>query len=161
MAFFPMFFDLEGLKILVVGAGRVGSRRIETLLSFGALITAVSLNPSRPILKLAEEEKIKLVHCDYRSFRETAKEKENGSLYFMVIAATGDLSVDELVMKDAKEMNAFVNVAGDRELSDFYFPGIAKEGMVTAGIIGDGVDHKLAKQATKQVEAFLQKNYRG
>lgn len=153
-----MFFDLLGLNVLVVGAGRVGSRRIETLIPFGAAITAVSLNPSRTILKLAEEEKIKLVHCDYRTFREAAR--EDGSLFFMVIAATGDLSVDELVMKDAKEMNAFVNVAGDRKRSDFYFPGIAKEGKVTAGIIGDGVDHKLAKQATKQVEAFLQKTYR-
>lgn len=157
MAFFPMFFDLEDQRVLVVGAGPVGSRRIETLLQFGALITVVALKPSEAVRKLAEEGQLQLFISDYNSYCEA--EGEKGTSFFMVVAATGVASVDEKIKRDAKAKNAFVNVAGDKEKSDFYFPGIAKEGFITAGIIAEGLDHKLAKQATKQVRAFLHKTY--
>ena len=41
MSYFPMFVDLEGKHVLAVGAGTIGSRRILTLLKFGAQVTAV------------------------------------------------------------------------------------------------------------------------
>lgn len=165
MAFFPMFFELEGKNVLVVGAGKVGSRRIEVLLRFDALVTVVSLSPSAEVLKLAKEGRITLVQADYRMIRESSgaelrRQAEGGlSSFFMVLAATGDLAVDELVREDACAMNAFVNVAGDREKSDFYFPGIAKDGAVTAGVIADGIDHGLAKRATRQIENFLKETF--
>lgn len=40
--YFPMFFCLSGRKVLVVGAGNIGTRRVETLLSFGADVLAVA-----------------------------------------------------------------------------------------------------------------------
>ena len=40
--YFPLFVDLEHKKITVVGAGRIASRRIRTLLEFGADITVVA-----------------------------------------------------------------------------------------------------------------------
>lgn len=40
--YFPMFFSLAGREVLVVGAGKIGSRRIETLLTFGASVLAVA-----------------------------------------------------------------------------------------------------------------------
>lgn len=165
MAFFPMFFELEGKRVLVVGAGRVGSRRIEALLRFDALVTVVSLSPSAEILKLAEDGSITLIQADYRVMRESSgaemmRQAAGGlSPFFMVLAATGDLTVDELVRADACVMNAFVNVAGDRTKSGFYFPGIAKDGAVTAGVIADGMDHGLAKRATKQIEIFLRETF--
>lgn len=42
MPYFPMFFSLAGREVLVVGAGKIGSRRIETMLSFGASVLAVA-----------------------------------------------------------------------------------------------------------------------
>ena len=44
MSYFPMFVDLEGKHVLAVGAGTIGSRRILTLLKFGAQVTAVDPN---------------------------------------------------------------------------------------------------------------------
>ena len=40
--YFPLFVDLEQKKIVVVGAGRIAERRIQTLLSFEAQITVIA-----------------------------------------------------------------------------------------------------------------------
>ena len=40
--FFPMMLDLKGKEILIIGGGRVASRRAETLLKCGAKIKAIS-----------------------------------------------------------------------------------------------------------------------
>ena len=36
MAYFPLFVDLEGRQVLVVGGGKIAMRRVRTLLEFGA-----------------------------------------------------------------------------------------------------------------------------
>ena len=41
-SFFPMFIDLSGKKIAVVGGGKIALRRIRTLLQFGGKLTVVS-----------------------------------------------------------------------------------------------------------------------
>lgn len=45
--YFPLFVDLEQKKIVVVGAGRIAERRIQTLLSFEAQITVIAPEASR------------------------------------------------------------------------------------------------------------------
>ena len=60
-----------------------------------------------------------------------------------------------LAVSDGRRMGAFVNAAADRSLSDFYFPGIACAGSVTAGVTTGGEDHRLAKRACEEVRAFL------
>ena len=40
--FFPLMIDIKDREILIVGGGRVASRRAETLLRCGARVTAVS-----------------------------------------------------------------------------------------------------------------------
>lgn len=42
MAYFPLFVDLEGRQVLVVGGGKIAMRRVRTLLEFGCEITVVS-----------------------------------------------------------------------------------------------------------------------
>lgn len=151
MAFFPMFIDLKEKKILMVGAGAVGSRRIETLLLFEASVTVVEPSPSERIRQLAREGEIELVVSAYGEYRKKI------SRFFMVLAATGDDKTDRLVAKDGRLMNAVVNMAGDKESSDFYFPGIARAGDLTAGVIANGKDHRLAKKAAREVETFLER----
>ena len=78
--------------------------------------------------------------------------------FFLVIAASGIEKTDRLAALDGRKNGAFVNVASDRLQSDFYFPGIARAGLVTAGITAGGSDHRLARQASEAVrELFVQK----
>ena len=54
--YFPLFIDLEKKKITVIGAGTIASRRIRTLLNFGAQITVLAPEASEEVRKLAEKE---------------------------------------------------------------------------------------------------------
>lgn len=148
MAFFPMFFDIAGKEVLAVGAGTVGTRRIETLLQFGARVTVISREASETVQRLNREGKLKWIAADYRDCRMAEP-------FFMVLAATGDDEADALAAEDGRAAHAYVNVAGDKSRSDFYFPGIARAGNVTAGIIADGTDHGLAKRMTARVGKAL------
>ena len=57
MAYFPMFVDLAGKDVLVVGGGVIAARRIRTLLEFGCEITVVSPEVCGDLREMCEEEK--------------------------------------------------------------------------------------------------------
>lgn len=151
MSYFPMFVDLEGKHVLAVGAGTIGSRRILTLLKFGARVTAVDPD-GRQLQELGSRERLNWIRKPYEACREQILEDPD---FFMVLAATGNRSTDLLAVSDGRRMGAFVNIASDRSLSDFYFPGIACAGSVTAGVTTGGENHRLAKRACEEIRSFL------
>lgn len=151
MSYFPMFVDLEGKHVLAVGAGVVGARRILTLLKFGAQVTAVD-PASRPLEEIGSQERLNWIRKPYEACREQILEEPD---FFIVLAATGNRETDLLAAADGRQMGAFVNIAADRSLSDFYFPGIACAGSVTAGVTAGGENHRLAKRASAEIRAFL------
>ena len=40
--FFPIFIPLQNAKVLVIGGGKIALRRVQTLASFGAVITVIA-----------------------------------------------------------------------------------------------------------------------
>ena len=40
--FFPLFIDLKNKNILVIGAGKIAFRKVETLLKYSAKITIIT-----------------------------------------------------------------------------------------------------------------------
>lgn len=170
MSYFPLFFNMEGRRVLVTGAGKVAVRRIKVLLEAGASVTVVARELSEEAKALIAvfrgEHDIALYKMDYREFREGAlqKRREEGgdaSAYFLVLAATGDEEADRLAAEDGRKAGAFVNVAGKKEESDFYFPGIARQGDVVAGITAGGKDHRMAKSMTQAVQKCLKEEMTG
>lgn len=152
MAYFPLFFDLKGKKVLVAGAGNTASRRICVLHKYGAELTVITKESSAEVQKLADNGQIRLISEAYENGRKQILEES----FFLVLTATGDAEADQLAEEDGRRMGAFVNVAGEKEHSDFYFPGIAGVGEVTAGVIAGGTNHRLAKQMTERVQKCLE-----
>jgi siroheme synthase-like protein len=58
---FPLFIDLSGRKILIVGAGSIAFRRVNTLLMYGADVTVVAPKICDNINDLARDGKITLL----------------------------------------------------------------------------------------------------
>lgn len=170
MSYFPLFFNMEGRRALVTGAGKVAVRRIRVLLEAGASVTVVAKEISEEAKALITifhgAHDITLHEMDYREFRERSirGQKEPGKddgAYFLVLAATGDEEADRLAAEDGRKAGAFVNVAGKKEESDFYFPGIARQGDVVAGITAGGRDHRMAKYITQAVQECLKEELTG
>ena len=54
MAYFPLFVNLEGRRVLVVGGGKIAARRIRTLLEFGCEITVVAPEVGEELREMLE-----------------------------------------------------------------------------------------------------------
>lgn len=46
---FPLFIDLEGKPVIVVGGGRIGAHRARVLREFGAAVTIISPTLAVPV----------------------------------------------------------------------------------------------------------------
>ena len=73
----------------------------------------------------------------------------------LVIAATDDSQVNRQIALFCREQQILVNHAGDKGLCDFYFPGIAREGNLVAGVTASGKDHKMASEITGRLQSWL------
>lgn len=72
-----------------------------------------------------------------------------------MIAATDDGEVNGQVVRLCRDRHILVNHAGDRSQCDFYFPGIAREGGLVAGVTASGKNHKLVSDVTGRLQSWL------
>lgn len=57
---FPLFVDLTEKQAVVIGAGKIASRRIETLTKFTPHILVIADRAEEKVLEMAKQGKIKL-----------------------------------------------------------------------------------------------------
>lgn len=148
-AYFPLFFNLKGQSALVVGAGKIASRRAEILAEFGADVLVVAPDGAELMERLSREG---TVRWERREFDAGDIEDR-----YMVIAATSDAKLNTEIAVQCKARHILVNNAGDKSQCDFYFPGIAREGGIVAGVTTSGKDHGLAREITGQMQLWLKK----
>lgn len=141
--FFPMFVDLSKKHVLVVGAGHIAARRIETLKLFCDDITVVApeIRPEIEGMGVARRRPYEPADLDGAD---------------LVIAATDDSALNAEIARDCRARAIPVNVISDQTLCDFFFPGVAVSGPVVAGVTASGTDHRLAKRATEAVRDALE-----
>ena len=148
--YFPLFVKLEGKKILVYGAGTIGSRRILSLLEFGCQLTVTAPRVSPKVAKLAEEGRLFWKDDVYHP-------GEIGEDVCLVLAAASDKEVNAQIAAECREKQIPVNVSSDKSLCDFYFPGLAVKDELVAGVTAGGGDHRRARRASEAVRELLEK----
>ena len=85
--YFPIFIDLSEKHIVVVGAGKIASRRVRTLLEFAGKITVVAPEISEEILAMAGKGPVQLKR---RAFEEADLDGAD-----MVLAITDDKELNQ------------------------------------------------------------------
>lgn len=146
--YFPMFFNIEGKKVLIVGAGNIALRRVETLLSFGACLTVAAPDQKEQIGRYAEEGKLLLLEQGYTP--DMIRQE-----FFMVIAATDSSQLNREICLEGKRKGILVNNASDKSQCDFYFPAIVRQGDVIAGVCAGGMDHRLVRRVAAGMRNWL------
>ncbi len=150
---FPLFVNLAGKRIVVVGGGRIALRRIRVLAEFTENITVIAPELHPELLSPELAGKLRVLQRAY-----APGDLEGADL---VLAATDDPAVDRAVREECLRLGVPVNVAGDRSLSDFFFPGIARRDNVVVGVTAGGKDHAEARRVTEQVRELLEKTGSG
>ena len=147
--FFPVFVDLYGRRALVVGGGRIAARRVNTLSQFCPNVTVVAPAIHPDIAALAARGRVKTVARAYR------EEDLDGAE--LVLACTDDGALNGRIAVECRARGIPVNVASDRTMCDFLFPGVARKGDLVIGVTAGGRDHALAKQTTQAAREYLER----
>lgn len=151
MAYFPLFVNLEGKSVLVVGGGTIAARRVRTLLEFGCEIRVVAPKISDEMKELVHSRRVQWA-CEAYCGLEHACVPEKKP-FFVLAAAFAD--VNQTVVEDCRRTGIPVNDASKKENCDFYFPGLVKDGDAVVGITAGGKDHKLASALTSNIRSMV------
>ena len=94
-------------------------------------------------------------HAERLTFERRRYESRDVDGAVVVVAATGDPTVDDVVYADAKRAGALVNVADVPHQCDFYNGSIVRRGLVAACIGTAGASPSLAVALRRRVEAAI------
>lgn len=147
--YFPVFIDLSEKRILVIGGGKVAQRRVETLLAFTPNIVVAAPKITAELQRLAGEGAIVWLKETYCPARLEGID--------LVLAATDDARCNEQAVYDCRKRGIPVNAAHKKELCDFYFPAVVRQGGLVAGVTSSGLSHKKAREAREGIEKTLAK----
>ena len=153
MSYFPMFIDIEGKHILVVGAGKIALRRVQTLLQFRARIKVIA----KEIPKEQKEAFHLLVSEGKIVLEEKAfEESDLTEAFFLVLAATNVKKLNHEICMLCRKPKILANTATDRTDCDFYFPAVAVQEELVVGITGDGSDHRKVAETAARIRKVLE-----
>jgi len=143
----PIILDLTGRKALVVGGGRIAYRKAKALADEGAHVTVISPNfvddfSTMPIATLVQ-----------RTFE--AGDTEG---FQLVITATGNHAVDQLIYDEGNARGTWVNSADDPDRCSFYLAATHRDGNVIVAVSTEGKSPALASHLRNTIADQLPKN---
>lgn len=151
MRYFPVFTDLAGAQVLVVGGGEQALQKVRLLLKTEAAITVVAEAVAPELAMLATEGRITW-HRD--AFSDALLEGLR-----LAYIATGDAVRDAEISQCAQERGVPVNVVDRPDLSTFITPAIVDRAPVTVAIGTEGAAPILAREIKTRVESWLPANF--
>ena len=147
MKLFPLFADLAGRPVLVVGAGDVAARKVAALLAAGAQVAVGAPRLGQALLDLAATRRIRHIEGEYR-------EAWLDDLW-LVVAATSDRATNEAVARDAAKRRLFANVVDDAQRSSVHVPAVIDRSPVVVAISTGGSAPMLARRLRERLESLL------
>jgi len=161
--YFPLFADLRGQRVLLVGGGEVAERKARLLLEAGARVEIVSreilahelaswLNAtplSRGTRERVGERASPQAPCIGSPAEFDESQLEGAAL---VVAATSDAGLNERVATAARARHVLVNVVDDAARSSFIVPAIVDRSPLVIAISSGGVAPVLARHVRERLE---------
>jgi len=150
-ALFPLFLKLEGRRCVVVGAGRIATQKLKSLIDCAADVNVIAPEASHEIQELARSRNLTWIQAEFKV------EHLVGST--LVIAATGSPAVNEQVFRAAQERGVLCNSVDEPERCDFYYPAVVRRGALQIAISTAGKSPALARRIRQELEAQFDSSY--
>ena len=147
MGLYPLFADLTGLPVLVVGGGHVAERKTAALLSAGAKVRVGAPSLTAALTQQAEEGKI-----DH--FAGTFQPAWLDDVW-LVVAATDDHELNARVAATAEERRILANVVDAPALSRFQVPAMVDRTPLTVAVSTGGAAPVIARRVRETLETEL------
>ena len=147
MKLYPLFADLRGRAVLVVGGGAVAERKVAALLEANAAVRVAAPLLSSVLAAWADAGRIAV----YRGgFVDTLMDD-----VWLVIAATSDKTLNARIAALGESRRVFVNVVDDAVLSQFHVPAVIDRSPVMVAISSGGEAPMLARLLRERLEVWI------
>ncbi|WP_338999750.1 bifunctional precorrin-2 dehydrogenase/sirohydrochlorin ferrochelatase [Fusobacterium animalis] len=146
--FFPVSIDLNNKNILVIGAGKIALRKVETLMSYNCNILVITKDIlEEKFLELEKNNKIKILKN--QEFEE--KFLEN---IFLVIAATDNEVLNKNISQLCMNKNILVNNITSKNDMNVRFASIYEKDDIQIAISANGNPKKAVEIKNKIKDIF-------
>jgi uroporphyrin-III C-methyltransferase/precorrin-2 dehydrogenase/sirohydrochlorin ferrochelatase len=143
----PIFLQLHGRPVVVVGGGHVAARKVELLLRSGARVSVIAPDLFEELRQRADAGELTHVCARFDpSHLDTAE---------LAVAATSSHEVNAAVSRAARERRIPINVVDDPKLSTFIFPALIDRSPIVVAVSSAGHAPVLARNLREQLEALL------
>jgi precorrin-2 dehydrogenase/sirohydrochlorin ferrochelatase len=147
MPLFPLFADLSGREVLVVGGGEVATRKVEALLQAGSQVQVHAHALDDTLSQWLAQGRLRRREGDF----DPAWLDE----VWLVVAATDDRAFNGRLAAEAGRRRRLANIVDDAELSTFQVPAIVDRAPLLVAISSGGAAPMLARRLREQLEAQL------
>lgn len=144
--YYPVFLNLKGRRVIVVGGGEVAERKVLPLLEAGARVTAIAPEVTPGLASLAHDGALELQVRPY----------ERGDLAGadLALAATSDPQTNLAVAEEALARRIWVNVVDTPMLCSFIVPAVVRRGDLSLAISTGGKSPALARRLREELEVM-------
>jgi len=151
-----MIVDLNvgAKKVIVIGGGIEGMRKIKGLLGQSCDITVISNRLNKELLTLNQKGEVKLIK---RKINDASILNDFKNI-FLILAATDNKTLNRELVAKGRTMGSFVYAADDPSISDFSYASLTNiMGVIQVAISTSGKSPIMARTIRMKVERFLHK----
>ena len=143
----PLFTDLSGRAVVVVGGGEIAWRKVQLLAKSQAVITVIAPELCHSLQQWVEQGRIQWHARPYMT--------QDLDAVWLVIAASDDIALNARIAHDAEQRRIFANVVDDAELSSCQVPAIVDRAPITVAISSAGAAPMVARRVRARIEGSL------
>lgn len=147
MDFYPLFAELKGRPVLVVGGGAVAERKVGMLLRAGACVEVVATRLGEGLQQCRQRGELR-----HRALVFAPPQLDGA---WLAVAATDDGELNRRVAAAATARRIWVNVVDDAALSSFQVPAVIDRSPLVVAVSSGGAAPMLARAVRERIEGLL------
>ncbi len=148
MSYLPLFIETTGKKCLIVGGGKVASRKLIPILKAKMKVTLISPEVIEEIeLNFQKNKNLKIIK---RKF-----EPEDIEGQFLIIAATNEKTTNQRIAKLSKDNNILVNMAEDSLSGNTLIPSVVDRDPIKIAVSSGAASPILTRLVKTKLETVI------
>ena len=145
----PLFVDLAGRCVLVVGGGRAAERKLPALLNAGAVVTLIAPKVLESVRRLLHASPLSQL------LRRRARVQDVTAKYTLLFPLTDDCELNERLSVAAREAKVWVAGSSSPDGADFHLGAVVDRGPVRLAISTGGAAPALASLLAEILRQLL------
>ena len=148
----PLFFNVKKCPVLIVGGGRIATRRALSCLRAGAVINLISPQIVADARGYVQQSGGTLTERIWHPSDITSQ-------YKIVIAATDSASINAKIKSVSRKLGIPVHISTDPSDSDFLFPSVIDRDPITIAVSSGSASPILASLLAQRIDSLIPTAY--